>query len=117
MKRTLFVIGTRPEAIKICPILNEFKKRNEKNALLLTTGQHREMLDRALADFCIKADHSFEVARDGETLGELAGRLLFDIGRKLDETVPERVVVHGDTISAFCASLAAFYRGIEVVVA
>lgn len=114
MKRTLFVIGTRPEAIKICPILNEFKKRNEKNALLLTTGQHREMLDRALADFCIKADHSFEVARDGETLGELAGRLLFDIGRKLDETVPERVVVHGDTISAFCASLAAFYRGIEV---
>ena len=114
MKRTLFVIGTRPEAIKICPILNEFKKRNEKNAWLLTTGQHREMLDRALADFCIKADHSFEVARDGETLGELAGRLLFDIGRKLDETVPERVVVHGDTMSAFCASLAAFYRGIEV---
>ena len=114
MKRTLFVIGTRPEAIKICPILNEFKKRNEKNALLLTTGQHREMLDRALADFCIKADHSFEVARDGETLGELAGRLLFEIGRKLNEVLPERVVVHGDTLSAFCASLAAFYRGIEV---
>ena len=98
----------------MCPILNEFKKRNEKNALLLTTGQHREMLDRALADFCIKADHSFEVARDGETLGELAGRLLFEIGRKLNEVLPERVVVHGDTLSAFCASLAAFYRGIEV---
>jgi UDP-N-acetylglucosamine 2-epimerase (non-hydrolysing) len=94
--------------------LNEFKKRNEKNALLLTTGQHSEMLDRALLDFGIKADFSFKVIRDGETLGELTGRLLFEIGRMLDEVQPEIVVVHGDTLSAFCASLAAFYRGIEV---
>ena len=114
MKRTLFVIGTRPEAIKICPILEEFKNREEKNALLLTTGQHKQMLDIALSDFGIDADFSFDVMRVGQTLGELTGRLLFELERAFDRIAPERVVVHGDTLTALCAAIIAFYKRIEV---
>ena len=113
-KKILCVIGTRPEAIKMCPLIIEARKYSCFEVLLCVSGQHREMLDGVLRVFDITPEYDLSLMRDGQTLAELSSRMIFQIDKVLGEVSPDIVLVHGDTSTAFCASLAAFYRGIAV---
>ncbi len=114
MKKALIVFGTRPEAIKMAPVIRELQKRVGIETRVCVSGQHREMLNDALRVFEIFPDFSLDVMRDGQTLERLTCALLEGIGRVLDLYRPDIVLVHGDTTTAFTASLSAFYRGIPI---
>ena len=110
----LVIIGTRPEAIKLAPVIATLAASGWCSARVLATGQHRGLLDGALADFGIRPDHDLDAMRPGQALSELAGRLLDGLDRILAAERPQAVVVQGDTTSVLCGALAAFHRGIPV---
>ena len=114
MKKILFIIGTRPEAIKILPIYIFFKKYNKFDTKICVTAQHRKMLDDVMSFFGVKADYDLDLMRQNQTLDELTSKILLGVSRILDEFMPNLVFVHGDTTTSLAASLASFYKKIDV---
>jgi UDP-N-acetylglucosamine 2-epimerase (non-hydrolysing) len=112
--RVMLVLGTRPEAIKMLPLLAELRRRPGIAPFLLSTGQHREMLDGTLAAFGARADCDLGLMRPGQSLAELHARVLLGVGEVLARERPDLVLVHGDTTTALAAALAAFYARIPV---
>ena len=114
MKRILVVFGTRPEAVKMCPVVNELKGRAGVEVLVCVTAQHREMLDGVLAAFGVLPDFDLDLMREGQSLSWLTAQVLEGVGGVIDRCAPSAVLVHGDTATAFASALAAFYRGVPV---
>lgn len=112
--KVLTIFGTRPEAIKLFPVVQALSKRNGLETLSCVTAQHREMLDQVLNIADIEPDFDLDLMKANQSLDDLTGRLLSGIGNILDETKPQRVVVQGDTATAMCGALAAYYRQIPV---
>lgn len=115
MKRILLVFGTRPEAIKMCPLVKEFQKYPEDfETVVCVTGQHREMLDQVLRIFDVKPDYDLNIMKQGQDLYDVTARVLTGMRDVLDAVRPDVVLVHGDTTTSTAAALAAFYRQIPV---
>lgn len=109
-KKVLLVFGTRPEAIKMCPLVNELKSRPDRfDTVVCVTGQHREMLDQVLRVFKIKPDHDLAIMKPGQTLFDVTSDVLLKIRKVMEYEEPDLVLVHGDTTTSFAAALAAFY--------
>ena len=115
MKRILLVFGTRPEAIKMCPLVKEFQKHPEAfETVVCVTGQHREMLDQVLKIFDVKPDYDLNIMKQGQDLYDVTARVLAGMRDILDTVKPDVVLVHGDTTTSMAAAMAAFYRQIPV---
>lgn len=115
MKKILLVFGTRPEAIKMCPLVKEFHKYStEFQTVVCVTGQHREMLDQVLHIFGVTPDYDLNIMKKGQDLFDVTSRVLTGMRDVLDAEKPDVVLVHGDTTTSMAAALAAFYRQIPV---
>lgn len=114
MKKVLLVFGTRPEAIKMAPLVKEFQKHDEFNTVVCVTGQHREMLDQVLHIFDIVPDYDLNIMKQGQDLYDVTSRVLMGMRDVLKEVRPDVVLVHGDTTTSTAAALAAFYQQIPV---
>ena len=114
MKKVMLVFGTRPEAIKMCPLVNELKKRESIQTIVCVTGQHRQMLDRVLDTFDVVPDYDLSIMKDRQTLFDITTSILNKIKEILEKEQPDIVLVHGDTSTAFAAALACFYLRIPV---
>lgn len=112
--KILTIFGTRPEAIKLFPVVQALSARASLETLTCVTAQHREMLDQVLQIADIRPDFDLDLMKANQGLDDLTGRLLSGIGKTLDQTKPQRVVVQGDTATAMCGALAAYYRQIPV---
>ena len=115
MKKTvMLVFGTRPEAIKMCPLVNELKAREGIKTVVCVTGQHRQMLDMVLDTFKVVPDYDLSIMKAGQTLFDITTNILNGIGEVLDEVKPDVVLVHGDTSTTFVTALACFYKQIAI---
>lgn len=115
MKKIMLVFGTRPEAIKMCPLVKEFQKYPEDfETIVCVTGQHREMLDQVLKIFEVIPDYDLNIMKQGQDLYDVTARVLTGMRDVLKETQPDVVLVHGDTTTSTAAALAAFYQQIPV---
>lgn len=114
MKTILLCFGTRPEAIKVAPLVLELQRRSGFRPVVCVTAQHREMLDQVLEIFEIVPDHDLDVMTPGQSLERLTARIIESMGSILDEVQPDCVIVQGDTTTTFVSALAAFYRRIPV---
>ena len=114
MKTVLSVFGTRPEAIKMAPVLKLLAREPDLRSLVCVTAQHREMLDQVLALFSIRPDHDLDLMREGQTLTEITTRALTELGPYLAQEKPDLLLVQGDTTTTMAASLAAFYARVPV---
>ena len=114
MKEILLVFGTRPEAIKLAPVIHELRGRKAFHVTVAVTGQHREMLAGALASFGIRPQYNLAIMRKGQTLSDVTSAALEGVSEILAKHSFDCVLVHGDTATAFAASLAAFYAGVRV---
>lgn len=115
MKKIMLVFGTRPEAIKMAPLVKEFQKRTDKfQTVVCVTGQHREMLDQVLRLFEITPDYDLNIMKQGQDLYDVTAKVLLGMREVLKESVPDIVLVHGDTTTSTAAALAAFYQQISV---
>lgn len=115
MKKILLAFGTRPEAIKMAPLVKEFQKRSAQfETIVCVTGQHREMLDQVLAIFDIKPDYDLDIMKQGQDLYDVTARVLTGMRDVLKEIKPDMVLVHGDTTTSMAVALAAFYQQIPI---
>ena len=114
MKKVMLVFGTRPEAIKMCPLINELKKREELRTVVCVTGQHRQMLDMVLEAFDVTPDYDLSIMKDKQTLFDVTTNILNRIKEVLGKEKPDVVLVHGDTSTTFVTALACFYLQIPV---
>lgn len=114
MKKIMIVFGTRPEAIKMCPLVNELKKREKIKTIVCVTGQHRQMLDQVLQAFGVVPDYDLSIMKDKQTLFDVTVNILERIKTVLEEVKPDVVLVHGDTSTTFVTALACFYMQIPV---
>ena len=115
MKKIMFVFGTRPEAIKMCPLVKEFQKHpNDFETIVCVTGQHREMLDQVLRIFEVVPDYDLNIMKQGQDLYDVTARVLTGMRDVLQQCKPDVVLVHGDTTTSTSAALAAFYQQIPV---
>ncbi|MBR5498472.1 MAG: UDP-N-acetylglucosamine 2-epimerase (non-hydrolyzing), partial [Clostridia bacterium] len=114
MKTVMLVFGTRPEAIKMCPLVLELKKRENINTVVCVTGQHRQMLDSVLETFGVVPDYDLSIMKDRQTLFDITANILMKIKDVLAEVKPDVVLVHGDTSTTFVTALACFYMQIPV---
>ncbi len=115
MKKVMLVFGTRPEAIKMCPLVKEFQKHNDEfETIVCVTGQHREMLDQVLNIFEVKPDFDLNIMKQGQDLYDVTARVLTGMRDVFKECKPDVVLVHGDTTTSTAAALAAFYQQIPV---
>lgn len=114
MKKVLVVFGTRPEAIKMCPLVNELKTRKSIITKVCVTGQHRQMLDQVLEIFDVKPDYDLSIMKDKQTLFDITANILLKIKEVLEAEKPDAVLVHGDTSTTFVTALACFYLQIPV---
>lgn len=114
MKKVMLVFGTRPEAIKMCPLVNELKTRKGIETIVCVTGQHRQMLDQVLEAFQVKPDYDLSIMKDRQTLFDVTTNILNRIKAVLEEVQPDVVLVHGDTSTTFVTALACFYLQIPV---
>lgn len=114
MKKVMLVFGTRPEAIKMCPLVNELKKRESINTIVCVTGQHREMLDMVLKAFDVRPDYDLSIMKEKQTLFDVTTNILNRIKEVLEKEEPDVVLVHGDTSTTFVTALACFYLQIPV---
>lgn len=114
MERIMIIMGTRPEAIKLCPLVLELKRRKKYEILVCSTGQHRSMLDSVLQAFSVKPDFDLDVMRTGQTLSSVTSRILKGLDEILTAEHPSLVIVQGDTTTAFAGALAAFHRRIPI---
>lgn len=111
----MLVFGTRPEAIKMCPLVNELKARQDQfDVVVCVTGQHRRMLDQVLGVFSVVPDFDLNIMSSGQTLFDITCKVMLDIKETLEQCSPDIVLVHGDTTTSFAAALAAFYLHIPV---
>ena len=110
----MLVFGTRPEAIKMCPLVNELKKRKELQTVVCVTGQHRQMLDMVLETFDVTPDYDLSIMKDKQTLFDVTTNILNRIKEVLEKEKPNVVLVHGDTSTTFVTALACFYLQIPV---
>lgn len=114
-KKVMLVFGTRPEAIKMCPLVNELRSRADRfETIVCVTGQHREMLEQVLRVFGVEPDHDLAVMRPGQTLFDVTCDVLLRLKAVLEDDKPDVVLVHGDTTTSFAAALACFYLQIPV---
>ena len=113
-KKVMTVFGTRPEAIKICPLVNEMKKREGLEVVVCVTAQHRQMLDQVLATFGVVPDYDLNIMKDRQTLFDITTNILNGIKEVLEKEKPDVVLVHGDTSTTFVTALACFYLQIPV---
>lgn len=114
MKKILLVFGTRPEAIKMCPLVNELKTREGIKTVVCVSGQHRQMLDQVLEAFHVVPDYDLSIMKDRQTLFDITTNILDRIKAVLEEVKPDVVLVHGDTSTTFVTALACFYMQIPV---
>ena len=114
MKKILLVFGTRPEAIKMCPLVNELKTRKGMRTVVCVTGQHRQMLDQVLETFNVVPDHDLTIMKERQTLFDVTTNILNRIKVVLETEKPDIVLVHGDTSTTFVTALACFYLQIPV---
>ncbi len=114
MKKIMLVFGTRPEAIKMCPLVNELKSRDNVETIVCVTGQHRQMLDQVLEAFNVTPDYDLSIMKDKQTLFDITANILGKIKSVLEEVKPDVVLVHGDTSTTFVTALACFYMQIPV---
>ena len=114
MKKVMLVFGTRPEAIKMCPLVNELKGRKGIETTVCVTGQHRQMLDQVLEAFSVKPDYDLSIMKDRQTLFDVTANILNRIREVLEEVRPDVVLVHGDTSTTFVTALACYYLQIPV---
>ena len=114
MKKVMLVFGTRPEAIKMCPLVNELKSRNNIETVVCVTGQHRQMLDQVLEVFKVKPDYDLSIMKEKQTLFDVTTNILNKIKEVLEKEKPDVVLVHGDTSTTFVTALTCFYLQIPV---
>jgi UDP-N-acetylglucosamine 2-epimerase (non-hydrolysing) len=114
MKKIMLVFGTRPEAIKMCPLVNELKQRKSIQTVVCVTGQHRQMLDQVLGVFDVEPDYDLSIMKQGQTLFDITTNILNRIKEVLDTEKPDVVLVHGDTSTTFVTALACFYMQIPI---
>ena len=114
MKTVMLVFGTRPEAIKMCPLVNELKTRKTIKTVVCVTGQHRQMLDMVLDTFGVVPDYDLSIMKAKQTLFDITANILTKIGEVLEEVKPDVVLVHGDTSTTFATALACFYKQIPI---
>ena len=114
MKKIMLVFGTRPEAIKMCPLVNELKARKNIRTVVCVTGQHRQMLDQVLEVFQVRPDYDLAIMKQNQTLFDITTTILERIKTVLEKEKPDVVLVHGDTSTSFIAALACFYLQIPV---
>ena len=114
MKKIMLIFGTRPEAIKMCPLVMELKTRKNIDIKVCVTGQHREILQQVLNVFKVNPDYDLSIMKDKQTLFDVTINILSRINGVLDVENPDIVLVHGDTTTSFAAALACFYKQIEV---
>lgn len=114
MKKVMLVFGTRPEAIKMCPVVEEIANRDGFEPCVCVTGQHKEMLEQVLRVFGTKVDYDLAIMKQGQTLFDVTSEVLTKLKAILEKEQPDIVLVHGDTTTTFAASLASFYLGIPV---
>lgn len=114
MKKVMLVFGTRPEAIKMCPLVNELKTRDNIKTIVCVTGQHRQMLDQVLDTFEVVPDYDLSIMKQGQTLFDITTEILKKVKSVLEESKPDIVLVHGDTSTTFVTALACFYMQIPV---
>lgn len=109
IRKVMLVFGTRPEAIKMCPLVNELKQRKNLQTVVCVTGQHRQMLDQVLETFKIVPDYDLSIMKDKQTLFDITANILLKIREVLEKERPDVVLVHGDTSTTFVTALACFY--------
>ena len=114
MKKVMLVFGTRPEAIKMCPLVNELKTRKSLETIVCVTGQHKEMLTQVLDTFNVVPDYNLSIMKEGQTLFDITTNILHGIKEVLEKEKPDVVLVHGDTSTTFVTALACFYLQIPV---
>ena len=114
MKKIMLVFGTRPEAIKMCPLVNELKTRKGIKTVVCVTGQHRQMLDQVLETFNVEPDYDLSIMKEKQTLFDITANILGNIKTVLENEKPDVVLVHGDTSTTFVTALACFYLQIPV---
>lgn len=114
MKKIMLIFGTRPEAIKLCPLIKELSSRKEIKAVVCVTGQHREMLDSVLTAFSVRPDYDLDIMKNGQTLFDVTEGVLTRLRPILEKEQPDVALVHGDTTTAFAAALACFYMKIPM---
>ena len=114
MKKVMVVFGTRPEAIKMCPLVNELKSRDKLKTVVCVTGQHRQMLDQVLEAFDVEPDYDLSIMKEKQTLFDVTINILGKIRDVLEKEKPDVVLVHGDTTTTFTTALACFYMQIPV---
>lgn len=114
MKKVMFVFGTRPEAIKMCPLVNEMKTREQIKTVVCVTGQHRQMLSQVLRIFEVEPDYDLSIMKERQTLFDVTINVLNGIKKVLEKEKPDIILVHGDTSTTFSAALAGFYLQIPV---
>ena len=114
MKKIMLVFGTRPEAIKMCPLVNELKTRDNIKTIVCVTGQHRQMLDQVLGAFNVEPDYDLSIMKQGQTLFDITTNILNRIKEVLETEHPDVVLVHGDTSTTFVTALACFYMQIPI---
>ncbi len=112
--RVLSIFGTRPEAIKMAPLIKELEKRNDFESIVCVTAQHRQMLDQVLETFNIKPDYDLDIMKQGQTLSEITTRVLNGLESVIKEVKPDIILVHGDTTTTFAGALAAFYNQVAI---
>lgn len=114
MKKVMLVFGTRPEAIKMCPLVNELKERKNLETIVCVTGQHRQMLDQVLETFKVIPDYDLSIMKKEQTLFDITTNILIKFKEVLDVSKPDLVLVHGDTSTTFVTALTCFYKQIPV---
>ena len=114
MMKVMTVFGTRPEAVKMAPLVNELKKDNQLETIVCVTAQHREMLDTVLELFNIEPEYDLNIMKHGQTIVDITNRVMAGVDRVIKETNPDIILVHGDTTTSFAAGLAAFYNQVQV---
>ncbi len=112
--RVMTVFGTRPEAIKMAPLVKELKKREEVECIVCVTAQHRQMLDQVLNAFQIKPDYDLNIMQQGQTLSDITSRALKGLEDVIKQNKPDIVLVHGDTTTTFAGALAAYYNQVDI---
>ena len=112
--KVMSIFGTRPEAIKMAPLVKELETRKEIESIVCVTAQHREMLDQVLDTFQIKPDYDLDIMKQGQTLADVTTRALNGLEEVIKETKPDIVLVHGDTTTTFAGALAAFYNQVAI---
>ena len=114
MIKVMSIFGTRPEAIKMAPLVKELERRKEIESIVCVTAQHREMLDQVLKTFDIKPNYDLNIMKQGQTLSEITSRALLGLEEVIKEVKPDIVLVHGDTTTTFAGALAAFYNQVSI---